>query len=96
MSHHLFELDDLARLHIAELHRAAAQANLVRHPSPLAVLRRVTARALIATGTAIGGHDQRRGEEPRVYPAPEHSDNFPADLGRAIDANVHGSRVQTP
>lgn len=70
MSHHLFELEGLARLHVAELHQAAAQANLVRQPSPLAIFRRTTARILFAAGTAIGGHDPRHGWEPAVLPVP--------------------------
>lgn len=69
MSHCLFELEGLARLHVAELHRAAAQANLVRQPSPLAIFRRATARAFIAAGNAIGGHDPHCGEEPARLPS---------------------------
>lgn len=78
MSHRLFELEGLARLHAAELHRAAAQANLVRQPSPLAIFRRATARAFIAAGNAIEGHDPHCGRPARL-PSPLSREILPVE-----------------
>lgn len=78
MHRHPLELEDLARLHVAELRRAALRSNLVRQPPPLAAVRRATARALIAAGTALGGHDPRHGPGSAVLPAPLPRATLPA------------------
>lgn len=77
MSDHLFELEALARLHVAELHQVAAEARLIPKPSSRVSLRHVTARALFAAGTAIGGHDLKHASEPAALPAPLPRERLP-------------------